>query len=96
MCDAGCCMCENKGAIEKVDQVLHDLCQPLTTLRCRLELAGLIGTVEAYREGVDMGLTECVKLVNAVESMREIVGTATQEWDVGAERDARLSDSRAV
>jgi hypothetical protein len=64
--------------MEEVDQVLHDLCQPLTTLRCRLELAGLIGTVEAYREAVELGLRECVRLVEGVESMREIVGASQQ------------------
>jgi hypothetical protein len=62
--------------MEQVDQVLHDLCQPLTTLRCRLELAGLIGTAEAYREAVELGLAECVRLVEGVESMREVVGRA--------------------
>ena len=77
MCDAGC-VCEKRGAMEEVDQVLHDLCQPLTTLRCRLELAGLIGTVEAYREAVELGLRECVRLVEGVESMREIVGASQQ------------------
>jgi hypothetical protein len=59
--------------MEQVDRVLHDLCQPLTTLRCRLELAGLIGTAEAYREAVKLGLAECARLVDGVESMREIV-----------------------
>jgi hypothetical protein len=64
--------------MDEVDQVLHDLCQPLTTLRCRLELAGLIGTVEAYREAVELGLGECVRLVDGVESMRAIVGASLQ------------------
>lgn len=81
MCDVGsplepnCC----DAGMEQVDRVLHDLCQPLTTLRCRLELAALIGTVEAYREAVQLGLVECVRLVEGVESMREIVCAAKQE-----------------
>jgi hypothetical protein len=58
---------------------LHDLCQPLTTLQCRLEMAVVVGTPEAYREAVDMGLLECARLVDAVESMREIVRTATRD-----------------
>jgi hypothetical protein len=99
MGNAGRCRCENKDAMEKVDQVLHDLCQPLTTLRCRLELAGLIGTVEAYREAVELGLAQCVRLVEGVESMREIVG-ATRAWDGGEGRgvaeEGRLADFGTV
>ena len=85
MCEAGC-TCETKGGMDQMDQVLHDLCQPLTTLRCRLELAGLIGTVEAYREAVESGLAECVRLVEAVESMREIVGASRQAEAVAGDR----------
>jgi signal transduction histidine kinase len=59
--------------MEQIEQVLHDLCQPLTTLRGRLELAGLIGTAKAYREAVELGLAECARLVQGVESMRELV-----------------------
>jgi hypothetical protein len=72
--------------MEEVDQVLHDLCQPLTTLRCRLELAGLVGTVEAYREAVELGLRECVRLVEGVESMREIVSASQQAEELAAGR----------
>ena len=57
-------------------KALHDLCQPLTTLQCRLELAGVMGTDEAYREAVRLGLVECERLVEAVGSMREIVREA--------------------
>jgi hypothetical protein len=62
--------------IERIGKALHDLCQPLTTLQCRLELAGLIGTAEAYREAVRLGLVECERLVEAVGAMREIVRAA--------------------
>jgi hypothetical protein len=70
---------QGADAIDEMDRVLHDLCQPLTTLRCRLELAGLIGTEEAYREAVNLGLVECVRLVRGVELMREIVRAAKGE-----------------
>jgi signal transduction histidine kinase len=65
--------------MDEIAEVLHDLCQPLTTLRGRLELAQLIGTVEAYREAVELGLLSCVRLVDAVELMREIVCAAKQD-----------------
>lgn len=82
MCDAR--VSEIEGGMAQVDQVLHDLCQPLTTLRCRLELAGLIGTVEAYREAVESGLAECMRLVEGVESMRQIVGANRAEGEMGS------------
>jgi signal transduction histidine kinase len=59
--------------MDKMSLALHDLCQPLTTLQCRLEIAGLMGTDEAYRDAVNLGLVECARLINAVGSMREVV-----------------------
>lgn len=69
-------VCEQKPVAEPLEQMgraLHDLCQPLTTLQCRLEIAGLVGTAEAYRDAVDLGLLECARLVERVQSMREIL-----------------------
>jgi hypothetical protein len=64
--------------LKRVGMALHDLCQPLTTLQCRLEMAVVVGTPEAYREAVDMGLVECARLVEAVGSMRVVVRAATR------------------
>ncbi len=61
------------AGMDQIGRALHDLCQPLTTLQCRLEIAGMTGTDEAYREAVDMGLAECERLMQSVDSMREIV-----------------------
>ena len=75
----GTCMCERSSAdavLEEMGQALHDLCQPLTTLQCRLEMAGLVGTMEAHREAVDLGLEECSRLVTSVGLMREILQAA--------------------
>jgi hypothetical protein len=69
-------VCEPKTseeAMEEMGKALHDLCQPLTTLQCRLELAGLVGTDAAYREAVELGLAECIRMVKKVCAMREIV-----------------------
>jgi hypothetical protein len=69
-------VCERKAAgpaMERMSHALHDLCQPLTTLQCRLEMAGLVGTPEAYREAVDLGLAECGRISDVVAAMREIV-----------------------
>lgn len=52
---------------------LHDLCQPLTTLQCSLEMAGVVDTPEAYQEAVMLGLVECARLMNTVKRIREIL-----------------------
>ncbi len=77
-------VCEQNQAGEVLEQMgheLHDLCQPLTTLQCRLEIAGLVGTAEAYREAVDLGLLECGRLVKGVHAMREILQAIRQAED---------------
>jgi len=61
------------GEIRKISASLHDLCQPLTTLQCRLELAMMINTLEGYREAVELGLVECRRLVEEINQMRVIV-----------------------
>jgi hypothetical protein len=52
---------------------LHDMCQPLTTLQCRLEMATLTDSVEAYREAAQMGMAECRRMAESVCRMREIL-----------------------
>lgn len=77
-------ICEQDMVAEVVDQLgqaLHELCQPLTTLQCRLEIAGLVGTADAYREAVDLGLAECARLVDGVHAMREILQASRQPED---------------
>jgi signal transduction histidine kinase len=68
--------------MRQMGRVLHDLCQPLTTLQCRLEMATLIGTEQGYRDAVNQGLAECSRLAAAVGSMREIVRSAAQDAEV--------------
>jgi len=69
--------------MEPMGQALHDLCQPLTTLQCRLELAGLVGSDSAYREAVKLGLIECERLARMAIAMRELVQSAMGQ-EVGA------------
>jgi signal transduction histidine kinase len=58
---------------KQLNGALHDLCQPLTTLQCRLEMAILDDSVEGYREAAETGLRECRRIVQLVESMRAIL-----------------------
>ncbi len=69
--------------LRRLGVALHDLCQPLTTLQCRLEMAELIGTAEAHREAVEAGRTECARLSAAVRSMREMLRAANQDATEG-------------
>jgi hypothetical protein len=64
---------------ERMDRALHDLCQPLTTLQCRLEVAQTIGSPEACREAVDLGMLECVQLYAAVDILRDILSPSSQK-----------------
>ena len=52
--------CEQRSCVYEMRQMsrlLHDLCQPLTTLQCRLELATLTGTDQGYRRGGGSGVS---------------------------------------
>jgi signal transduction histidine kinase len=64
---------------KQLSDALHDLCQPLTTLQCRLEMAILSDSVADYREATEAGLTECRRIVQLVESMRAILQEAAQK-----------------
>lgn len=72
--------------VERIGKALHDLCQPMTTLQCRLEMAQMLGTAESYREAVELGLADCARLSEAVGSLRAIVRAAAKE---GASEPAR-------
>ena len=55
-----------------MEVALHDLCQPLTVLQCKLELGLLKGGEEAVHEAVRDGLRECKRLNAAVMTLRQI------------------------
>jgi signal transduction histidine kinase len=73
----------DRSDIKQLSMALHDMCQPLTTLQCSLEMAALTDTQEAYREVMETGLTECRRLVAYVESMRAILQDAKREAENG-------------
>jgi hypothetical protein len=72
--------------LDRISHALHDLCQPLTTLQCRLEIAQMTGTPEDYRDAVVLGLAECDRLIEGVGAMREIVRSARSVDESGARR----------
>ena len=75
-------LCERPSrgdGMKKMGMALHDLCQPLTTLQCRLEMAELIDTADGYRAAVKTGMAECLRLSAAVALMRSAVRAAMQQ-----------------
>jgi signal transduction histidine kinase len=69
----------DRRKFKQLSAALHELCQPLTTLQCRLEMATLADTPEDYREAMENGLAECRRMVDSVESMRQILHEAKRE-----------------
>jgi hypothetical protein len=65
--------------MRRMERALHDLCQPVTTLQCGLEIAELDGSAEGYREAVRLGLGECARILGGIDSIREILQAAS--WD---------------
>jgi hypothetical protein len=59
--------------ISGIEVALHDLCQPLTVLQCKLELSLLNGSEGATHAAVVDGLHECRRLNAVVKTMRELV-----------------------
>jgi hypothetical protein len=59
--------------VERIDAVLHSLCQPLTVLQCRLALGEMIDEPNAMRETIREALQECVRLNQTVGTMRTML-----------------------
>jgi len=65
---------EDKVAVVRaIAASLHDMCQPLTALQCRLEIGQLLGTPAGYEEAVTEALRESERLLASVTAMRELV-----------------------
>ncbi len=85
MCQADRTCERNRGAdgMDQMGKQLHQLCQPLTTLQCGLELAGLTDTPEAYRAAVLAALKDCARVAERVRLMREMVLATLVETEGG-------------
>jgi hypothetical protein len=59
--------------VERLDVVLHGLCQPLTVLQCRLAMGEMIGEPDAMLEAIQEALKECVRLNQTVGTMRTML-----------------------
>ncbi len=68
-----------KKQIETIAAALHDMCQPLTALQCRLELGGIRDSARAMREDIDGAMDDCARMMAAVSRMREVVAEARKQ-----------------
>ena len=59
--------------LSHMEVALHDLCQPLTVLQCKLEMGLLKGGEEATQAAVMDGLRECKRLNAVVTTMRNLM-----------------------
>jgi hypothetical protein len=57
--------------LEQSSLELHDLCQPLTALQCRLEMGKMLGHPEALEEAVKGGLEETRRMFHIIAHMRQ-------------------------
>jgi signal transduction histidine kinase len=67
--------------VEGIDRLLHELCQPLTVLQCRLAMGELSGEQDAMREAIGAALGECARLNDAVSAMRGMLATALRSGE---------------
>ena len=83
-CLRGCAMTpeivedSNTRVMREIAGSLHDMCQPLTALQCRLEIGQMHGTSAAYEEAVGEALRESERLLASVSAMRELVRHALE------------------
>lgn len=68
--------------VERLDIVLHGLCQPLTVLQCRLAMGELSGDPVDMREAIKAALRECARLNAAVGSMREMLQQSMKVMEI--------------
>jgi signal transduction histidine kinase len=50
---------------------LHDLCQPLTALRFRLEAGRMLGNADSFEEAVNGGLEDARRMFEIIAQMRD-------------------------
>ena len=64
---------------KSLDQELHDLCQPLASLQCRLEIGRMLDNEVALREAVDGGLEDLQRLHTVLQRIRALALTLKEE-----------------
>jgi len=61
----------SRPLLREIHLQLHNLCQPLTAMQCRLEIAKSVGGIEALQSAVDDGLVQTSRMFDVVAQMRK-------------------------
>jgi hypothetical protein len=64
-------MTSREACLREIEKGLHDLCQPVTSLQCRLELGKMAGDREGLLEAVNGGLLETRRIFEDIERFRQ-------------------------
>ena len=64
---------DHAECMRRIAYAMHEMCQPLMALQCRLEIGRMIGTAAGYEESVRDSLAECDRLLASVNVLREEV-----------------------
>ncbi len=65
--------------VESIDEALHEICQPLTVLQCRLALGGLTDKPEAMHAAIREALAECGRMNETIDRMRTMLQTVIEQ-----------------
>jgi hypothetical protein len=57
--------------LEQSNLELHDLCQPLTALQCRLEMSKMLGHTGTFEEVVNGSLEDTSRMFKIIAHMRQ-------------------------
>lgn len=61
----------NNPDLDQRHAELHDLCQPLTALQCRLEIGRMLGHLGSFEEAVNGSLEETHRLFEVIARIRQ-------------------------
>ena len=67
----------------ELERELHDLCQPVTSLQCRLELGKICGDQASLVEATEGALDDTVRIFEAVMRLRERLVAAREQAEKG-------------
>lgn len=61
----------HKDVLDQMHADLHDLCQPLTALQCRLEIGRMTGDEGGLLGTIDGGLEETKRMFEVINRIRK-------------------------
>ncbi len=62
---------KDNDELEQRHAELHDLCQPLTALQCRLEMGRMLSHPSSLEEAVDESLEEIRRMFEVIARIRQ-------------------------